>query len=555
MKSMLILLVAMGLVACEGTNEGRQPPSGPTLAGENNGTPVDGEFPETDEVRPDHEPPPPAEEPPVEEPPVEEPPVEEPPVEEPPVEEPPVEEPPVEEPPVEEPPVEEPPVEEPPVEEPPVEEPPVEAPGLDVLVRLAGEVGAGLDGGPLAGVLALLDLEILNGHRPLCDVQCVGGADHARLIEVLLGGELRVLGEGEVRDGHFRIDVLERPLQATSLLVVELFQGEDLVGGRFLAAGLALDGEQVLAPIDPESTLEARVAVALTERGIETDLCLVARLIDGAIALAVRHEGDIEGLIEAIHTSQLVFAQVLGTAPGVLASGCRMTLTQWELLRQQPGDGLLTLQAHNALRALFEEAGFDADHQALAIGQSTAAFEAMIDLLVGAHSPLGRACDGRGQLENAIAAVAALGADFRGGQLQAALDALIVATLEARDGEAVAHAGGIFEGELHGLLDVVVEGSLVGRLGRPLVDLTLGRCLDASDAAQLELVVALRAAAEAGRPDVCADRIVTAFDRHHGGLLDLVVDLLAVVALDAGGRGLVAQVLGSAHLGLYDGAL
>ncbi|MEZ4469458.1 MAG: hypothetical protein R3F60_01385 [bacterium] len=111
---------------------------------------------------------------------------------------------------------------------------------------------------------------------------------------------------GAAHAGEWAIDVAAEG--EGGLRVVQLLADGAVVGGR-LVGEVDLHSDHAAEDVHAESSVEARVAMALVERGVDPDLCAVARLIDGATALAVRSQADVDALAQSVAVSQAVFVQ------------------------------------------------------------------------------------------------------------------------------------------------------------------------------------------------------------------------------------------------------
>ncbi|MEZ4474882.1 MAG: hypothetical protein R3F60_29655 [bacterium] len=176
------------------------------------------------------------------------------------------------------------------------------------------------------------------------------------------------------------------------------------------------------------------------------------------------------------------------------------------------------------------------------------------------------AADARGQIENALTAVAALRvagdrADAEPGfaaRLDAAVAALVAATADAESAEAVIAAGAAFEGALRGEADSALAAELATVIDlRPaaeaIIEAAVEAATDSMAGAEAMLAAAVRADGAAGA-EGAADgslRAFATFDAAANG----IADLPGLAGIPAEHLDLLVSILARASAGLYAGRL
>lgn len=323
-------------------------------------------------------------------------------------------------------------------------------------------------------------------------------AAEAQLLALTDNGEI-LLGAAAVVDGAFSITP-DRASPAGALVVVALVDADgQIIGGRTLTSAVTADADITLLPIDPKSSLEARVVIELNRVNVDIDLCLLNSLIDASIATAVLAEVDVSAIVDAFIAAQTLAAAELDVSIAARVDACLADLAAKEALCADGQD--------------IVEQCIDINFDARA-----AAAAAFAGMLSDAGDSLAATAGARARVEAGVALNCLLPID-----ISVDVDALLTATAEAaNDGDLIAGAANL-RAALMAAVDARVEAlPLLSRAAaRVQVALAISQAQDAELAAAAGLALAADADAAAA--------VLTSLDVALTGVLNLVLGL----AIDA----------------------
>ncbi|MGK0359966.1 MAG: hypothetical protein ACI9U2_002272 [Bradymonadia bacterium] len=430
------------------------------------------------------------------------------------------------------------------------------------------------DGGPQDGAVNVAD-DVEPGEGQLRGrFDLVSGS---RL--VVRDGDGNVLSAvaGIASSARFEIllDDAERP--EGSISTIELVGQGSVVGGLLVERERDDAGEvEDIESVTIQSTVEAMVTAAIQERGESPDRSIVIRFVDEAVARAsLASEDDFNATVDAIILAQGAFAARLGSTSGDMDGQGSDVRARLQAALAASAEGDAGEDDRNAAHANFYAElsaalrGGDADARdawADAMARAAAAFE--VGIVAASDddgSALVAAASARAHIENAVAGRDAMaeGMEDSGdanleGELNAAVEALIVSSAQAEDSDGVEDAGSDFEGALQGDGGLFLQiGALLGDGNgamQALIDVALEGALIAGDEAQSSLAVSLSAVAVAHAGGQSNDDSVTAVLAAFASFdlaFDSVFDDGAFDEADAGRLEAMTTIFTSASLGLF----
>lgn len=267
-----------------------------------------------------------------------------------------------------------------------------------------------------------------------------------------LNGEAPVqIGAGAIADGQASVGIVDTPPE-DALLVVALFEGDTLVGGRVHFDALQADGRNDVGPITVESSVEARIVLGLLARGEAVDLCLIDDLIDGAVSAAITEQAELDAVIDGILAAQAAQSaaldvDVLGRHPACMARQTRRP-TYCEAPADETLCGDLTVHADAA-----------------------ATFDGVVGAQIADNAALDAVALARSRLAATVSVACDLDLD-----LSASVDAFATALVNADDADDVVMAAAMFRADVMAAIDVQVEAGLVN----PLLEVGVRAAIEAA---------------------------------------------------------------------------